>query len=250
MPELLDDSQAGSSGRRYSKLRRGLAWCVHLLTASGVICCLLALEATRQSRWQTALLWLVLAVIIDAVDGTFARLVDVKAVLPNFDGTLLDNLVDFANYVIVPALIIHRAHLVPDAASLCIASLICLASSYQFCQNDAKTSDHFFRGFPSYWNVAALYLLALDLSPRQNLAIVVALVVMVFVPIKYIYVTRTRAYRAITFALTAIWAVMAMVILWQLPEPQPLLVWSSMLYLLYYFCISLSLTLRKQPQPS
>lgn len=250
MPESCDDPGTGSSGRRYSRVRRGLAWCVHLLTASGVVCCLLALEATRESHWQTALAWLVLAVIIDAVDGTFARLVDVKAVLPNFDGTLLDNLVDYANYVIVPALIIHRAHLVPDGISLGIASAICLASSYQFCQNDAKTSDHFFKGFPSYWNVVALYLLALGLNPLQNLAIVVALLVMVFVPIKYIYVTRTREYRAITFPLTAIWAVMALVILWQLPDPQPLLVWSSMLYLLYYFCISLSLTLRPPPQAS
>jgi phosphatidylcholine synthase len=140
-----------------------------------------------------------MAVIIDAVDGTFARLVDVKAVLPNFDGTLLDNLVDYANYVIVPAWIIHRAHLVPDGISLCIASSICLASCYQFCQNNAKTSDHFFRGFPSYWNVVSLYLLALGLSPLLNLAIVVTLIFMVFVPVKYIYVTRTREYRAITF---------------------------------------------------
>ena len=196
------------------------------------------------------LAWLVLAVIIDAIDGTFARLVDVKSVLPNFDGTLLDNVVDYANYVIVPAWIIHRAQLVPDGISLCIASSICLASCYQFCQNDAKTPDHFFKGFPSYWNVVALYLLAMGLSPRQNLAIVAALVVMVFVPIKYIYVTRTREYRTITFPLTAAWAVLAMIILWQLPNPQPLLVWSSTLYFLYYFCISLSLTLRPLPQAS
>jgi phosphatidylcholine synthase len=250
MPESRDDCRTGSAGRQYSKVRRGLAWCVHLLTASGVVCCLFALEATGQSQWRTALAWLVLAVIIDAADGTFARLVDVKAVLPNFDGTLLDNVVDYANYVIVPAWIIHRAHLVPDGISLYIASSICLASCYQFCQNDAKTSDHFFKGFPSYWNVVALYLLALGLSPLQNLAIVAALVVMVFVPIKYIYVTRTREYRTITFPLTAIWAVMALVTLWQLPNPQPLLVWSSMLYLLYYFCISLSLTLRPPPQAS
>ncbi len=113
MAELSDDVQLDSQTIEHSGIRRALAWGVHLLTASGVVCCLLALEATYASQWRTALAWLVLAVIIDAIDGTFARLVKVRKVLPDFDGTLLDNLIDFTNYVIVPALIIHRAQLLP-----------------------------------------------------------------------------------------------------------------------------------------
>jgi phosphatidylcholine synthase len=215
-----------------------------LLTASGVVCCLLALEATYASQWRAALAWLLLAVVIDAVDGTFARTFNVKGVLPHFDGALLDNLIDFVNYVIVPALIIHRAQLVPTHYSFAIACAICLASAYQFCQSDAKTPDNYFTGFPSYWNVTALYLLSAGFERSANLAILVALVAMVFVPIKYIYVTRTKEYHTITWPLTISWAALAIVILWQLPSPNPLLVGISSLYFVYYFLMSLYLTMR------
>lgn len=226
-----------------SPIRRGFAWSVHLFTACGVVCCLLALEATYASRWQLALAWLLLAVVIDGIDGTFARMARVKTVLPNFDGALLDNIIDFANYVIVPALIIHRAELVPASVSLGVASAICLSSCYQFCQSDAKTADHFFKGFPSYWNLVALYLLAMHLSPPANLLIVLTLVVLVFVPIKYIYVSRTPQLRRTSVVLTVVWAAMVIAIWWQLPQPEPLLVWGSMLYFAYYFVASLMLTL-------
>lgn len=229
---------------KYSLLARGLAWSVHLFTACGVICCLLALEATYAAQWRTALIWLFVAVIIDAVDGTFARLVRVKKVLPDFDGALLDNLIDYANYVIVPALILHRADLLPASVSFLMAGSICLASAYQFCQADAKTPDHYFTGFPSYWNVTVFYLLVLGFSPMVNLVIVAVLVVSVFVPIKYVYLTRTIEFRAVTLPLTLVWSVMAMTILWQLPEPASMLVWTSLAYVGYYIFLSVYLTLR------
>ena len=250
MAETSDDVPLAAESRESSGVRQALAWGVHLLTASGVVCCLLALEATFASQWRSALAWLLVAVIIDAVDGTLARLVEVKKVLPHFDGALLDNLIDFANYVIVPALIVHRAQLLPANVSFCMACAVCLASTYQFCQNDAKTPDHFFKGFPSYWNVTALYLLSMGLSPLVNLTIMAGLVLMVFVPIKYIYVTRTKACRTITLPLTALWAVMATCILWQLPDPHRWLVWTSLLYVAYYFGMSLYLTFGSRRQPS
>ena len=136
--------------------------------------------------------------------------------LPHFDGTLLDNLIDFTNYVIVPALIIHRSGVLPGNASFAMACAICLASAYQFCQADAKTDDNYFTGFPSYWNIAALYLLALGLKPSQNLAIIAVL----------------------------------LVILWQLPSPDPVLVHVSLLYFVYYFVVSVYLTTRAGQQAS
>ena len=247
-PETL---RRAAQKREHSGVRRMLAWGVHLLTASGVIWFLLALEeATYASQWRAALGWLVAAMFVDSIDGTLARRVGVKQAAPNFDGTLLDNLVDFANYVIVPALIIHRAELAPANASFSIACAICLASAYQFCQQDAKTPDHFFKGFPSYWNVVALYLLSMGLDPLLNLTIIAVLVLMVFVPIKYMHATQTKAYRTITFPLTVVWAVMAACILWQLPDPHPVLVWSSLSYVAYYFCMSVYLTLQLRRHPS
>ncbi len=228
--------------------RRAAAWLVHLFTASGVVFCLLALEATFAADWREALLWLVVAVTIDAVDGTLARKFQVRSSLPQFDGALLDNMVDFVSYVIVPALIIDRAELLPASASFTTICAICIASAYQFCQDGAKTPDHFFTGFPSYWNITALYLLAMKLSPTVNLCIVTGLVILVFVPVKYIYVNRTRPFRRITLPLTFVWTVMAFGILWQLPDPSPLLVWTSLLYVVYYAAMSLSLTLQLHHQ--
>ena len=231
-----------SNVRTPSAVRRAICWGVHLLTASSAVWSLLALQAAMQSEWQKALAWLLVAVLVDSIDGTLARTLDVKHVLPRFDGTLLDNIVDFASYVLVPALIIHRAQLLPDSSSLWAASGICLASAYQFCQQDAKTPDHFFKGFPSYWNIVALYLLALKLPPSVNLAITSLLIAMVFIPIKYVYVTRTTPFRAITLPLTTLWGIAALVILTQLPEPQPELVWGSLLYFVYYVLMSMYLT--------
>lgn len=245
MAETGLDSRIDARAREHSPLRRTLAWSVHLLTASGVVCCLLALEATYAGNWRAALAWLVLAIVIDSIDGTFARICKVKQVLPHFDGALLDNLVDFTNYVIVPALIIHRAGLLPESTSFWMACAICLASAYQFCQHDAKTPDHYFKGFPSYWNIAALYLLSMGLTRQVNLVIIASLIVLVFVPIKYIYVTRTRIYQSITWPLTVIWGIMALVMLWQLPNPNQALVWSSLLYVCYYTGMSFYLTFRE-----
>ncbi len=231
-----------------SVAQRSAAWMVHLFTASGVVFCLLALDATFASDWRMALTWLVVAVAIDAVDGTLARMARVKEAVPDFDGTLLDNMIDFISYVIVPALIIHRAELLPPSTSFVAACAICVASTFQFCQDDAKTPDHFFKGFPSYWNITALYLLAMGLSPAVNLCIIISLVLLVFVPVKYIYVNRTRPFRRITLPLTIVWSIMALGILWRLPDPSPLLVWTSLLYVVYYVAMSVVLTLQLRHQ--
>ncbi len=244
---------AGSKREQNSRsrpLRRVIAWGVHLLTASGIVCCLLAVEAGRAEKWQEALAWLMLAILVDAVDGTFARVIRVKQILPNFDGTLLDNTIDYVSFVFVPALLMHWAKLLPEQLSLPTAAAACVASAFQFCQADAKTSDHFFKGFPSYWNVVVLYLLVLGLDPTVNLAIVGALVVLVFVPVKYLYPSRTPHFQKCTLALTFVWSAMICVILWQMPRPSAWLVHVSLLYLAYYVAMSLFLTFQPRRRGS
>lgn len=226
-----------------SPAQRTLAWGVHLFTASGVVCCLLAIEAGLRSDWRQAFAWLLVGVLIDAVDGALARRVRVKEALPNVDGSLLDNLLDYVSYVIVPALFLHWAGLLPGRLSFATAAAVCIASAFQFCQADAKTADHYFKGFPSYWNVSVLYLLALRLSPAANFAILVVLIVLVFVPIKYLYPSRTVPLRNGTLALTSLWGVMMIAVVWQLPDPSSWLVCGSLLYVVYYFAASLYLTL-------
>ncbi len=231
----------GGQNDRPLPLRRTLAWGVHLLTASGIVWCLLAMEAGWRSHWQLAFAWLALAVAVDAVDGTLARLVRVKEVLPGFDGALLDNTVDYATFVFVPALLMHRAELLPSQVSFAAAAAVCVASAFQFCQADAKTPDHYFKGFPSYWNIAVFYLMVLRLGPTANVAVIGVLIVLIFVPIRYLYPTRTPQLRKCTLVLTLAWGVMVLVMVWQLPKPSPWLVYMSLLYFVYYSAVSLLL---------
>lgn len=233
-----------------SLLRRTMAWGVHLLTASGIVCCLLATEAGWRADWRPAFAWLVLAVLIDSVDGTLARLVRVKEVLPRFDGTLLDSTIDYVTYAFVPALLMHWAGVLPEQLSFWTASAVCVASAFQFCQADAKTPDHFFTGFPSYWNVTVLYLMSLGLDPAVNLAVVGLLIVLVFVPMKYLYPSRTPQLHKCTLWLTSVWGVMVVAIVWQLPRPSLWLVCASLLYVVYYFAASGFLMFRRHREGS
>jgi len=219
---------------------------VHLLTASGAVWCLLAIEAVMAAQWRAAFAWLSLAVAVDAVDGLLARAVGVSEVLPEFDGALLDNIVDYVSYVFVPALLMDRAQLFPREWSLMLCGAICVASGYQFCQTDAKMSEHAFKGFPSYWNIVALYLLVGGMSPLANSVTVLGLVGLVFVPIPYVYPTRTVPARSWTLALTVLWGLAILAIIWQLPTPMSWLIWGSGLYVVYY--VGLSLYLMKRPR--
>ena len=147
--------------------RRTLAWAVHLLTASGAAVGLAALLETARGDPRSALLWMLVALVIDSVDGTLARRADVERVVPRIDGRRLDDIVDYLNYVIVPVFFLAWSGRIDP---LVLAGAPVLASAYGFSQTEAKTEDGYFLGFPSYWNVVALYAFLLDVSaaaPRR-----------------------------------------------------------------------------------
>ena len=152
---------------------------------------LLATRAVIDYNYRTAFFWLWLQVVIDATDGALARRARVSERIPWFDGGKLDDIVDYLTYVFVPALFVWRAVLVPDEWTIWIAAAMLLASGYGFSRKDAKTPDHFFTGFPSYWNVVTFYLLVAGWSSYVNAAILVTFVVLVFIPIRYVYPSRT-----------------------------------------------------------
>src|SRR5262249_41661347 len=155
-----------------------------------------------------------------------------------FDGSRLDDLVDYYTYVIVPAVFLVHLKLLPAGAALPVACLVVIASAYGFCRTDAKTADHYFTGFPSYWNIVAFYLYALGWPPAVNAAIVTALAIGVFVPIRYVYPSRTTTLRALTVGLGLVWGA---VVLWALANldrsPRGLVV-ASLAYPIYYFALS------------
>jgi phosphatidylcholine synthase len=224
------------------------AWSVHLLTASGVVWGFLAVLALVDENWPLALGWMALAFFIDSVDGMLARRFQVKEILPGFDGALLDNMVDYFTYTIVPALFLYQAALLPPDYAILGISVMMLVSSYQFAQGDAKSDGevYFFKGFPSYWNVMVYYFLMLNLGVWFNLGALLVLSVLVFVPIRYVYHTRTLAFRRVTLLLSVVWGAVAVYTTMSYPDHSMLFVYGSLLYAVYYVGISLYLMRRAQ----
>jgi phosphatidylcholine synthase len=218
---------------------------VHLLTASGAVLALAAVFDAFAGDYRRAFLWLAVTTAIDSVDGALARAAHVKERTPQIDGGRLDDIVDYLTFVFVPALVVVRAGLVPAAWGLPVASAMLLSSGYGFAQANAKTSDHFFTGFPSYWNVVVLYLYVLGLGPAVNAAILALLAVLVFVPIGYVYPSRTPTLRGVTIGLGAVWAVLVVAMIWMLPAPPRWLVGSTLVFPAYYAVLSFALHARR-----
>jgi phosphatidylcholine synthase len=238
------------NGAAMPRAARLKAWGVHLYTASGAVLALLALDAIGRDAYAAAFAWMAVAMLVDCTDGTLARRARVKDVLPQFDGSKLDDIVDYLNYVLVPIALAYRAGLLPGGlVGLLSAALPLLASSYGFCESAAKTPDHFFTGFPSYWNVVALYLFALGWSPWTNAAVLAVLSVLVFVPIRYLYASRTTTARTATYGGGALWAVSVFWLLAQFPTPSRTLAMVSLLYPAYYMALSFWLHWHTPPSP-
>lgn len=218
---------------------------VHLYTASGSVLGLLIVLAAFAGDVAAAL-WLGLVTLfIDGTDGMLARHFRVKETVPWFDGARLDDIVDYLTYVFAPIVLLWTTgHLPGGAAGWTLAALPLLASCYQFCRVDAKTSDHFFLGFPSYWNIVAFYVIVLDIGEVVTGVTIVVFAVLVFVPIRYLYPSRTRALQGLTLTLTLVWLIAYAVLVVQLPDPNPWVVAVSLAYIAYYWGLSLWMTAR------
>jgi phosphatidylcholine synthase len=222
---------------------------VHLYTAMGTVVGLLIVLAAIEGETVTALWLFFVALFIDGTDGMLARRFRVKETIPWFDGALLDNIVDYLTYVFAPVVLLWTTDSLPDGAvGSVVAALPLLASSYQFCRVDAKLADdtgddHFFLGFPSYWNVVAFYAIVLDASPTVVAVTLVVFSVLVFVPVRYLYPSRMTTLRTTTLVFSAVWAVTYVVLLLQFPDPHPAVVAVSLAYLVYYNGLSVWFTL-------
>ncbi len=230
-------------GARFSILA---AWLVHAYTASGVVLAFLTVVAVMEGDTIRAL-WLGLAaMVVDGTDGMLARFVQVKRWVPWFDGALLDNIVDYLTYAFTPMVLLWSTGYLGDGTSATVLAVIPLvASAYQFCRVDAKTDDHLFLGFPSYWNIAAFYVVVLDLQPASVAVLLIVCAVLVFVPIGYVYPSRTTTLQRLTLALTVLWLASYAVLLTQVPSPEGLWLVISLAYVLYYVVLSLYLTARR-----
>jgi phosphatidylcholine synthase len=225
--------------------RRCLGWLIHAFTASGAFIGLMALVAIYEQEFLSAFWLMFTCILIDAVDGMFARGVKIELAVPQINGALLDNIVDFFTYTIVPAFFLLVTPLIPHAWRYVCVMAITFASAYQFTQLDAKTSDHFFKGFPSYWNIVVFYLYFWQMNEWMNLTILLGLAILSFVPIKYVYpsrldyLTHNPVLRFGMLLATILWGAATAGLLWVYPETNGLMVFVSMGYLILYVGISL-----------
>jgi phosphatidylcholine synthase len=219
---------------------------VHLYTALGLVlsagmAVLVVRGDAGSMRWAFVLM--LAATVVDASDGSLARAVDVRRVLPGFDGRRLDDIIDFHTYTSLPLLLVWRSGVLrPEQAPWLLVPL--LASAYGFSQADAKTADGYFRGFPSYWNVVALYLYYLRPPPNFALTVLLGLAVLTFVPARYLYPSQPGALNRVTAVLAALWSALLGLVLLGAVHPTRTWLSASLFFPAWYMGASWVVTLR------
>ncbi len=217
-----------------SPARTVFAWGVHIYTALGAVFGFLALAAAFHQDYAATFRYLAGALLIDATDGTLARRANVKQVLPWIDGELLDNIVDYLTYVVVPVGVLIQPGILPPGTQAAALSIL-LASAYGFSRTDSKGFvEHYFQGFPSYWNILVFYYVILGTGPWFNLILMLVFVGLVFAPMRWLYPSRMETMRAPTIALGVVWTVLGFILVAEMPDVSRPLAWASLFYPLYY----------------
>jgi phosphatidylcholine synthase len=186
---------------------------VHFFTASGVVFGFLALLSAINNNFPACIFWLALALVVDGFDGTLARRYKVDVFTPNIDGAVLDNIIDFFTYVIVPVFMIYNFNFLSNTFALPVSFLILLVSCFTFINKDLKTDDYYFTGFPALWNMLVLYLYILESSQLTNLITILFLCIMTFVPMKFVHPLRVVHLRQTSMIMVLLWCITTVYIL-------------------------------------
>ena len=182
------------------------AWAVHGFTASGAVLGFLAIISILNNDLVGAFLWLGLALLIDGIDGSLARKIGVLDKTPNIDGSTLDNVIDYLNYVIIPALMIYWFQMVPNGWEIILPAGMFAVSLYTFANMNMKTNDYYFSGFPAVWNIVVLYFYILNTHPIINVIVILFLFIFTFIPIKFVHPLRVKKIRNLTIFCTVLWS--------------------------------------------
>jgi phosphatidylcholine synthase len=203
-----------NSSRFGGPARVASAWAVHAFTATGAVLAFLALMAILEANWPLALVWLLAALAVDGIDGSLARWARVKEGAPRIDGAALDLIIDYLNYVFVPAVLIWRAGLVPGTLAPALIAAILVSALYNFTRLDMKTPDNYFRGFPALWNLVAFYLFVTRPSPEWAALAIALLAALTFAPVHFVHPFRVRDYGRWLPLLACLWAAATAALLW------------------------------------
>jgi phosphatidylcholine synthase len=213
---------------------------VHVFTALGTALAFVALIYAVRGEWPAMFVCLGLALIVDGIDGTFARHLHVAERLPRWSGDVLDLVVDFTTYVFVPAYAIAASGLLPDRFAVPAGIVIVVSGAIYFADKEMKTADNYFRGFPALWNAVAFYLFVLKPAPWLAAALIVALTALSFVPFKFLHPMRVRRLRALNIVALAAWAALALMALLSGLDPGPWVAGGLIAVALYFVGVGLT----------
>ena len=193
----------------FYKQERLMGILVHLLTGFGIVAGFFALIAVMNNNQKEAFLWLGLAFLLDSIDGTLARKFNVKKNLPNIDGKMLDSIIDFFNYVIIPSIMIYWFRYVPDQFILLIPAILIFISIFSYVNLNILTNDNYYNGFPAIWNVIVLYFYIFGTSQNINLIFLILLILLKFSPLKCIHPLRVKKFKSLSIFFAFIWFIMS-----------------------------------------
>ncbi|WP_090028483.1 CDP-alcohol phosphatidyltransferase family protein [Lutimaribacter saemankumensis] len=210
---------------------------VHLLTATGAVFAMLALLAAVEEKWSLMFLWLVVAFAVDGIDGPLARKYDVKTNAAEFDGVLMDLIIDYLTYVFIPAYALFKSDLLPGWTGWLAIIVITYASVVYFADTRMKTKDNSFSGFPGCWNMVVIVLFAIEPNFYVILAIVAILAVAMFLPLKFIHPVRTERWRGLSLPIALAWTFFAGWAAWVDFHPESWAHWGLVLTSLYLVAV-------------
>lgn len=193
--------------QQISTFEKARAFAVHLLTASGAFWAFLSIIAAAQGRWVAMFAWLGFALFIDGIDGPIARQIEIKRVLPNWSGDLLDSIIDYCTYVIIPAFALYQSGMIGRPLSFVAAALIVLSSAIYYADMRMKTKDNFFRGFPVCWNMVIFTFFAVRPNEWFAFLFIALSAVATFLPLKFLHPVRVVRLRPLNLAVFALWSI-------------------------------------------
>jgi len=189
------------------------AFSVHLLTASGSFLAFLSLVAASEERWTAMFWWLGLALLVDGIDGPIARRLQVKEVLPTWSGDMLDNIIDYVTYVLIPAFALYQSGFMGEGLSFLSAAIIVISSAIYYADTGMKTAENFFRGFPVVWNMIVFTLFVIGTSEYMSFVVVLVSAILTFTPINFLHPVRVVRLRSINLAIFLAWCAFGVIAL-------------------------------------
>ena len=225
--------------KRPVRVARAAGFSVHVFTASGGAVAVLALYAAIERNFSTCFAWLGLALFIDGIDGTLARAARVQVTAASIDGAVLDLVIDFLTYVLVPVVALWRSDLMPTEASFWIGLVVTIASALYFADTRMKTDDLWFRGFPATWNIIVLYLFILRPPWIVSAGILLGAAVLMFAPIVFVHPLRVVRMRGLTIAMMVAWFALAAIAIIENLRPSAWVAWGLIATAAYFLGLPL-----------